>query len=606
MCGIVGYCGEKNAPKLLLEGLRRLEYRGYDSAGIAIPLKGAFEVAREVGLVEKLAPTIPSAGKSGIGHTRWATHGGVTKRNAHPHLSCDGKVAVVHNGILSNFLSLKEQLIEEGHMFASETDTEVLAHMLEAAYKGNIEDAFFAVLKKIQGTFAIAVMHASEPDKVIAARSGPPLVVGLGDGENFLASDVTPLLEHTKKVFFLDDGHAVVITKRAAKLYDFAHKELKPKIVNVPWDAKDAEKGGYDHFMLKEIYEQPSAIHDVLLGRADATLQGRLELDGNLTAEVFSEIDRVMILACGTSYHAGLIGKRLFEDLAGLPVDIEIASEYRYAETRPTGRTLAIAITQSGETADTIAALQKAKRNDHPTLAITNVVGSTITRVADATYLIRAGPEVSVAATKSFTNQLISLYLVAAAAGVRRGSLAPERARTLVNELKNLPRVVQRVIDKRSEIETLANSLAQADHIFYIGRGPAYPVALEGALKMKEISYIHAEGLSAGELKHGPLALLTPKTPVVALVPPGKSYEAMMGNIAEVRARNAVVLAVTQEGEREVEKVASNQILIPKTDELLFPVPAAVLMQLLAYFAARKRGCEIDRPRNLAKSVTVE
>lgn len=608
MCGIVGYVGRARADELLYAGLRRLEYRGYDSAGIAVPASGGFRVARVVGTVKGLEGKLGFPGTSGLGHTRWATHGKPSERNAHPIASCDGKVVVIHNGIIENHKQLRAELEGKGHRFATETDTEVAAHLVEDAYRRakDLEAALVSVVERLQGSYALAVMHADAPDMIGAARIASPLVLGIGKGENFLASDVTAFLDRTRSVVFLEDGELASLTPERVRVFDRTGKTIRRSAQQISWSLEDAERGGYEHFMLKEIMETPRAIREALVGRVPALLEGELDLEGSWPDGAWVDADRLLILACGSSYHASLAGKRMFESLASLPVEAEIASEFRLSPELPISVSLALAITQSGETADTLAAMKKAKAQGYRLMSLANVVGSTATRLADATMLLRAGPEVSVAATKSFTNQLVSLVMLAVLAGRERKRLGAQEAKRVVTELRALPSLVQTVLDDSELIKKQCKPIARARSCFTIGRGMSHAIALEAALKIKEVSYVHAEGFPAGELKHGPLALLAADTPVLALVPPDESRNLMLTNIGEVRARDAPVIAVCEEGDREAVQSADAAIEIPRSDPILFPMAANVALQLVAYHTARMLKRPIDRPRNLAKSVTVE
>ncbi len=596
MCGIVGYIGENDATPILLRALKRLEYRGYDSAGLAV-IGNGMSCYKDKGMIDNLQRTLPKIpGKLGLGHTRWATHGKPSKENAHPFLDCEGKIALIHNGIIENHLELRRQLIEEGHEFTSETDTEALVHLIEKHYNGDLEKAVKESLKHIHGSYAIAVIHADEKDKIIAARNQSPLVVGVGGGENFLASDVAALLEYTNEVAYIMDNEVVKLTKQGFEISTIKDEPISRPVETINWTLEDAEKGGYEHYMLKEIFEQPMAIHNSLLGRIpDLTLNGFL--DGDFTT--------IKIIACGTSYHAGLIGKYIFESFSKVPVVVEMGSEYRYSEPVHEN-TLVVLITQSGETADTLAAAREAKRRGCITIAITNVVGSSITREVDYTFYTRAGPEIGVAATKTYTTQLVALYILGITLGLIKRTLEYDRIRDLTSTLRKLSRFVQSVLDNAENIEKCAMTMKNATDVFYIGRNINYPTALEGALKFKEISYIHAEGYPAGELKHGPLALLTPQTPVVAIVPKDHTYEKMLGNISEVSARGSPVIAIGFQDDTELSKLADNVIYVPDVPVLFSPVPITVVVQLLAYYVARDRKCSIDKPRHLAKSVTVE
>ena len=598
MCGIVGYAGDRDALPILIESLKRLEYRGYDSAGVAVIDKDLVntKAAGRISVLEKRLPKVP--GHLGIAHTRWATHGKPSDINAHPFTDCKGQMALVHNGIIENYRELRESLERSGHKFTSETDTETLVHLIEENYKGDLRAAVSESLKKVRGSLAIVVVHRGEPDKVVAARDESPLVLGLGQGENFVASDLPALLKYTRKIKYLNNRELAVLTKDSVHIETFDGEPVEREVVTVDWSPEDTEKGGYQHFMLKEIFEQPRAILESLIGRIPG-----LELDlGGIENE---EFDAIKIVACGTSYHASLVGKYILEQMTGLPVMVEVASEYRYSATAR-NVPLMILISQSGESADTLQAAREARRRGSRTLAITNVVGSSLTREVDAVLFTRAGPEIGVAATKTFTCQLIALYLLGMSMGKHRGTLLPHQLAELVEGLRRLPRDVQSVLDNRGAIKLTAEWIANARDIYFIGRNINYPTALEGALKMKEISYIHAEGLPAGELKHGPNALLTKETPVVAMAIRDHTYSKMLANIGEVSARSAPVIAVGFENDRELKKAADLTLYIPEVQPILSPLPVITTLQLLAYHVALIRGAEIDKPRNLAKSVTVE
>ncbi len=597
MCGIIGYAGQRNALPILLDGLKRLEYRGYDSAGVAIVGSG-LQVVKDKGFIAELEAHLPSLkGTTGLAHTRWATHGAPSKVNAHPHTDCTGKIALAHNGIIENYAALREKLEEDGHVFRTETDTESLAHLIEAHYHGDLETAVREALHEVRGSYAIAVVHADEPDRVVGARNESPLVVGLAPDETFLASDVPALLKYTDKVVYVMDKEMVVLTPQRAVLKDLTGKAVRREPTRITWTLEDAEKGGFEHFMIKEIHETPKAIHETLLGRI-----ANLEVNGFL-AEDFSS---VKLVACGTSYHAALVGKYIIEEIAKVPASAELASEYRYTQGAA-DRPLVILLSQSGETADTLGAAREAKRRGCKTLAISNVIGSSLSREADKTIYMRAGVEIGVAATKTFVAQLVVLYLIALRMGLDRGTLGYEEADSLKDELRSLPRAVLAVLDREEAIRTLAAAYGKdARDAFYLGRHVNYPVAMEGALKLKEISYIHAEAYAAGELKHGPLALITKDTPVVAIAVDDPTYEKMRSNIGEVDARGARILAVGTEGDRELPKFVDDVIPVPRMSWIFSPVPVSVALMLFAYHVARLRGCPIDRPRNLAKSVTVE
>ncbi|KYP79639.1 glutamine--fructose-6-phosphate transaminase (isomerizing) [Ferroacidibacillus organovorans] len=609
MCGIVGYVGRRQAQDVLLSGLEKLEYRGYDSAGVAIFEDGEVRVEKSVGRLAVLGDALiahPVRGNQGIGHTRWATHGRPSNENAHPHADCSRAFVVVHNGIIENYQSLREQLMESGHSFASETDTEIVAHLLEEAWTGDLFSTVLAVLPNLRGAYALAIMAKDEPGKLIAVRKQSPLVIGLGDGEQFLASDIPALLEYTRDVYILEDGELAVLEADRVACYDLAGNPVGKEIFNVTWDAVAAEKGGYEHFMLKEIHEQPKAVRDTLSGRIaeDGSAVTLGELD--LSEEVVQSIDRIHIVACGTSYHAGLVGKVAIETLARIPVDVEIASEYRYRNPIVTDRTLILVISQSGETADTLAALRNAKMAGNRVMAITNVVGSSAAREADHVLVTWAGPEISVASTKAYTTQLIALYLFATYLGQIKGTLASDERAKLLNALLDLPLKIDEVLKTAPAIETIARDFSSWDDAFFLGRGLDFAVALEGALKYKEISYIHAEAYPAGELKHGTLALITEDVPVIALVTQDELYEKTVSNIKEVKARDAHVLALAWVGDEEIGKSVDRVLYVPRTLPFLAPVLLVAPLQLLAYYASVARGNDVDKPRNLAKSVTVE
>ncbi len=617
MCGIVGYIGNKKAVPIILDGLRRLEYRGYDSAGIAVlDDNHHLAVRRAKGKLRNLEEAVrlnPVDGKSGIGHTRWATHGRPTEENAHPHRDSKGDIVVVHNGIVENYLTLKHQLIEEGHSFVSETDTEVIAHLIEKHFRGNLEDAVRAAIRQVSGVFALAVISRRDPEKIVAARSGPPVVIGLGDGEYFVASDVPAILSHTRDVFFLDDGDVAILKPDGVHLTDFAGKPINRHVSHVLWDPIMAEKGGYKHFMLKEIYEQPRAVRDTILGRVGQET-GRVFLEEvNISAKEFEKLRQVKIVACGTSWHAALIGKFMIERLARLPVEVDYGSEFRYRDPILSDDTLVILISQSGETADTLAALRETRRKGAHTFAICNVMGSMLTREATGTLLTHAGPEIGVASTKAFTAQITALFLISLYLGQVRGILTDEQSVALVQELVKVPGMLETVLSQDTIYEDLVKELFKATNFLYLGRGIHFPIALEGALKLKEISYIHAEGYPAGEMKHGPNALIDESLPTVVLAPVDDRieesrlrYEKTISNIQEVKARGGRVIVLATEGSGEVAGMADHVIWLPPCHELLMPIVEIVPLQLLAYHIAVRRGCDVDQPRNLAKSVTVE
>lgn len=594
MCGIVGYIGQRPAQPILLGCLRKLEYRGYDSCGIAVAVNG-IEVYKDAVRVEALAKSAPRlGGMTGIGHTRWATHGGPSRVNAHPHLDCAGKIAVVHNGVITNFRELRRRLTGEGHIFLSETDTEVIPHLIEKYDTGDLEAAVVAALRDIEGSYAIVVMKAGE-SRLIVAKKDSPLVIGIGDRENFIASDVPAFLDHTGRVIYLEDGQIGSVTKSEIRIKADG-REIAVKEDKVLWTADEAQKSGYDHFILKEIHEQPRVIRNTL---AEFTQAAEPAAMWDLTREIGAE--PFLMLACGTSFHAALIGKYVIEDLLNIPVRVELASEFNH-QKNALGKTLAIAITQSGETADTLRAMKRVKSEGGRVIAITNVVGSTASRLANHTIYTRAGPEISVAATKTFVAQLMVLYWLA----MSNSKIDARRIANLLLELRQLPSKVQQVLDNESIIAEYARYLSRYEHAFFIGRGINYPIALEGALKLKEISYIHAEGYAAGEIKHGPFALLGKETPVIAIVSRDNTYDAMLTSIREIKARSSPVITLSEEGDGAVEELSDFVIPVPHIDPIFSPVVNCVALQLLAYYVARERGCPIDFPRNLAKSVTVE
>ncbi len=598
MCGIMGYSGHRRASEVLVEGLKRLEYRGYDSAGVAMVENGRLAMVKRQGELDVLQGALPRLeGRTGIGHTRWATCGRPSDRNAHPFLSCDGKLAIVHNGIIENHSTLRKRLEAEGHHFTSETDTEVVVHLLEGHFRGDLRQAMADTLKEIKGTYAIAaVLEGSE--EIVAARKENPLVIGLGVQENFLASDVTALLSYTNKILYVMDGETVSLTPNGVAIFDSEGAQVKREPSLVSWSAEDAQKGGFEHFMLKEIFEGPNAIHNTLLGALDLIENG----------EVLPRTDfqSVKLVACGSSYHAAMVGKYAMEEFAGVPTTLELASEYRYSPgARETP--LVILITQSGETADTLAAAREARRRGCHTLAVTNVVGSTITREVDEVLYTRAGPEIGVAATKTFLTQLVAMYLVAIRIGYGNGTLSHASMRSALSSLRQSSNMVQSVLNRTHSIEEASRMLDRAGHCFFIGRNINYPTMLEGALKLKEISYIHAEGFAAGELKHGPLALLDATTPVIAVAIKGDhTYEKMLANISEVAARDSPVLGIGVEGDTDLGRLCERMIAIQPVEPVFSPLPVTVALQALAYYVARRRGCSIDKPKNLAKSVTVE
>jgi len=604
VCGIIGYVGFRDARTVLIESLKRLDYRGYDSAGIAI-IDKKLKIFKDKGEIVKIEKQIPQMkGTTGVGHTRWATHGAVTKENAHPHLSCDKKIAIVHNGIIENFNILKEELIKKGHTFLSDTDSEVIAHLIDDIYKGNLEEAMIAATKKIKGSYAIVAISQDEPLKIVGVRKESPLVIGVGDSENFLASDITAFLKYTNRVMFLNDGELCVITANTIRVYDKNQRPITKKEELITWDIKDSEKSGFPHFMLKEIYDQPETVHHVLRGRI-SEIEETITFPEQVEKLLKNEITSIHIVACGTSFYAGLAGKYLIEQLTNISVFTELASEYRYFGTR-NENSLVIAITQSGETADTLAALREAQLSGCRTLVITNVIGSTATRIADGYILQQSGPEIGVAATKTFTSQIILLFLIALKLSIIQKKLGSNELYNYIVQLKALPRYVRDILQRSNDIIAIAKQLKDATSVFFIGRGINYPLSLEGALKLKEISYIHAEGFAAGELKHGPFALLTDETSVVAIVTQDETYEKILANIGEIKARGSKVIAIAEDKDSETEKHADFMLRFSAGSHVLQCIPITVVLQLLAYHVAHLRKCPIDKPRNLAKSVTVE
>ncbi|HEY3364994.1 MAG TPA: glutamine--fructose-6-phosphate transaminase (isomerizing) [Symbiobacteriaceae bacterium] len=613
MCGIVGYIGQKPALPILLEGLKKLEYRGYDSAGVAIIEAGAATVHKSVGRLSNLEQKMDANGSLkggviGIGHTRWATHGRPSDFNSHPHTDCTGKFVVIHNGIIENYIQLKEVLQQHGHVFKSQTDTEVIPHLIESYYKGDLVDAVRHVAKMLKGAYALAVMCQDEPDKIVAVKEASPLVIGLGDGENFLASDIPAILKHTRRVIALEEGQMAVLTKDKVTLTTVAGVPLEPKIINVTWDPGQAERGGYAHFMLKEIHEQPKAIRDTLSGRMaeDGSKIVLPELAG-FSTDMVRNLHKVSIVACGTASHAGLVGRYLIEKLAGIPVEWDIASEYRYRDPMVDEHTLFVAVSQSGETADTLAAMREARRKGARVMSITNVVGSSIARESDWTVYTWAGPEIAVASTKAYTTQLVAVTLLAMWLGQENGRLDPEEGQAMFAGLRDLPAQAAAVLEQQEEpVKHMAMQIAHTEDVFFIGRNLDYAVSLEGQLKLKEISYIHAEAYAAGELKHGTLALITRGVPVIALNTQPDLLDKTISNIQEVKARDALVLGVAVEGDKDTEKHCEQVFYLPKTHKYLTPVLSVLPLQMLAYYAAIARGADVDKPRNLAKSVTVE
>ncbi len=615
MCGIVGYVGPRDAVPVILEGLRRLEYRGYDSAGLAVVQGGRLERRRAAGKLSNLEQSLraePLEGAFGVGHTRWATHGRPSEENAHPHQDCQGRVVVVHNGIIENYLALKQRLVSAGHRLVTQTDTEVVAHLVESHLDGpgSLEGAVRKAMQEIEGIYALVLLDRDEPQRLVGARQGPPLVVGLGQGEHFLASDIPALLPYTREFLFLDDGEVVSVSPDGVRLTDAAGVPVQRSPQRITWDPVQAEKGGYRHFMLKEIHEQPRAVRDTLLGRIGLE-DGEVHLEElGAAADELRRARRVLLLACGTSWHAALVGKFLLEQVSGVPAEVDYGSEFRYRTPIVNEHTLAVAISQSGETADTLAAFREAKETGALPVAICNVQGSMLTREALGTLPTHAGPEIGVASTKAFTSQIVALALLALHLGRLRGSLSRERCRELLQQLARVPHGMENALLASAHIDELCKPLARASGFLFLGRGINYPIALEGALKMKEISYIHAEGYPAGEMKHGPIALIDEDLPVVALCPPGRTYEKMLSNVQEVKARGGRVIAVVAQGDRQVgailEPPHDATIEVPSVEEVWSPLLTVIPLQLLAYHTAVRAGRDVDQPRNLAKSVTVE
>ncbi|MBU6427561.1 MAG: glutamine--fructose-6-phosphate transaminase (isomerizing) [Cyanobacteria bacterium REEB65] len=613
MCGIVGYVGGQQASEVLLKGLRRLEYRGYDSAGLAISNGQELLLRREVGKLNNLEEGLkhaPLNGHVGIGHTRWATHGRPTTFNAHPHTDCSGNLVVVHNGIIENYLLLKQELQAAGHRFESDTDTEVLAHLVESVYQGDLFKAVQAAYPRIEGTFATVFMHRDEPTKVVGLRHGAPLVAGLGSEEYFLASDVTAILDFTRQVIYLDDGDLVVISREGVRTYDTAGLPRSKEVHRIDWNPASAEKAGYEHFMLKEIYEQPASLTNTLGGRLDER-EGRIILgDMGLDEGDLRAIDRIVVVACGTAYYSGLVGKYLIERLARLPVEVDFASEFRYRDPVVDDRTLAIAISQSGETADTLAALRECRRRGAKTLGIINAIGSTMSREVDGVLSLQSGPEISVASTKAYTSMVAALLLLGTHLGQVRGALDDAAVRGLIGDMKRIPSLVNSALERAPEVQALAEAIALSQHFLFLGRGINFPTAMEGALKLKEVSYIHAEAYAAGEMKHGPIALINEAMPVLAIATRSGTYDKVLSNIQEAKSRKGAakgtVIALATEGDVAIGEHVDRVIYLPACSELISPILNAIPLQLLAYYSARILGKDIDQPRNLAKSVTVE
>ncbi len=607
MCGIVGYIGPRQAAGLLLDGLRRLEYRGYDSAGIAI-VNGGLDIIKSAGKLTNLEKQLDGrlpAGTVGIGHTRWATHGAPTTPNAHPHSDQSGRIALIHNGIIENSGAIRKALEQRGHDFSSETDTEVLAHLIGEFYRGSLEEAVAAALRDVDGAYGLAVVCSDEPDVVVAARNGSPLLIGVGEHEWFVASDASALLEHTRSVVYLDDGEMAILTRDGYRVRDLHATQIDKPVNQIEWDLATIERGGYAHFMLKEIFEQPESVRNTLRGHL-LDDEGTARVSGlNLTNEQLKQFERIVITACGTSWHAGLIGEYMMEDLARIPCEVEYASEFRYKNPVVDERTLVIAISQSGETADTLAAVREAKRRGARTIGIVNVVGSSIAREVEGGIYLHAGPEVGVASTKAFTSQLAALALVSLRLA-RLRTLSILQGRQFIAALRRLPDLIEQTLGKSAELERWAEEYGHANNVLYLGRGVNFPVALEGALKLKEISYVHAEGYPAAEMKHGPIALIDENMPVVFIAPQDAVHSKIVSNIEEVKARGGQVIAITSEGDTEIERLANTTFTIPETLDLLSPILTSIPLQLFSYYVAVRRGCNVDQPRNLAKSVTVE
>lgn len=608
MCGIVGYIGDKQATDILIEGLEKLEYRGYDSAGIAVLNDNKVTVKKYKGRLAILNDKVKEnevPGTVGIGHTRWATHGEPSDVNSHPHANSTGNIAVVHNGIIENYMELKEELIEKGYKFLSETDTEVISHLLDSYYQGDILEAVKKTISRLEGAYALGIVSKDNPEELIAVRKDSPLILGIGEGENFIASDIPAILKYTRNVYILEDGEMAVVKRGGINLMKIDGTPIEKEVYHVTWNIEAAEKGGYDHFMIKEIHEQPKALKDTLSPRLSK--DGKIKLDDiHLTKEDIEKFNRVYIIACGTAFHAGLLGKVLIEKFVKIPVIADVASEFRYSDPFIDENTLMIVVSQSGETADTLAALRLAKEKGARVMAVTNVVGSSISREAHDVLYTWAGPEIAVASTKAYTTQLVSLTIVALDMAIKKGSISEDEYNRIVKELGQLSAKAEKILENIDSIQEAAEKIYKAENLFFIGRGIDYDVAREGSLKLKEISYIHSEAMAAGELKHGTLALIEEKTPVIALATQDKLYDKMLSNIKEVKARGAYVIGVAKEGNKEVEKSTDSVIYIPDVIDELASVLSVIPLQLLSYYVAAKRECDIDKPRNLAKSVTVE
>ena len=608
MCGIVGYVGAKGATSLLIEGLKRLEYRGYDSAGIAMNNGHGLQTRKAKGKISTLENVVtgnPIEGSVGIAHTRWATHGQPNETNAHPHTDCTNSIAVVHNGIIENYSALRKMLKMQGHTFKSETDTEVLAHLIEAAFDGKLEDAVIDALNLVEGTYGIAVISTKDPDKIVCARKGSPLLIGLGENEYYVASDVAAILQHTRQVVYLDDGEMGVLTRDGYEVLDLNARRVKKGVSRIDWSLDEIEKGGYDHFMLKEIFEQPNTIQETMRGRL-VVEEGFSKLGGlNLSRDELLSFDQVILTACGTSWHSALIGEMYIEELARIRTEVEYASEFRYRNPIVNDKTLCVVVSQSGETADTLAAMREAKKRGAKTLGLVNVVGSTIAREDNGGIYLHAGPEIGVASTKAFTSQVIALALLTLKLA-RLRHMSVLKGRELAEAMLALPAQVQSILDRAGEIEAIAERFKNASNFLYLGRGYNFPVALEGALKLKEISYIHAEGYPAAEMKHGPIALIDEEMPVVFVAPHDAVFEKVVSNIQEVKARGGKVICITSQEESVLHDLIDFEIRVPQTADMLYPILTVIPLQLLAYYIAVKRGLNVDQPRNLAKSVTVE
>lgn len=609
MCGIIGYLGKRKSVEVLLEGLKRLEYRGYDSAGIALYNGNSIQLKRVKGKIRDLENSLnksPIDGLYGIAHTRWATHGRPSEENAHPHRDCKGDIVVVHNGIIENYLELKEELIKEGHKFSSETDSEVIAHLIEKYFKGELFSAFKRAVERLDGVFAILAISKNDPFKIVGGRFGPPLILGIGDEEFILSSDLTAILPYTKDVIVLEDSEIVEVVSNGFRFTDFSGNPLRKELKRINWDPIMVEKAGYKHFMLKEIHEQPRALRETLIGRVSLENAKVFLGEINLSVDFLKEIEKVVIIACGTSLHAGLVGKYFLENIAKTPCEVDYASEFRYRDFIWNGRTLGLSISQSGETADTLAGMKEIRKRGGKVITICNVDGSTATRESDGTILTHAGPEIGVASTKAFTAQLMALALFSIFLGETKETISKEKILELLQELQKIPQKVEIALKNDKKIENLSSKFLSCQDFLYLGRWVNYPIALEGALKLKEIAYVHAEGYPAGEMKHGPIALIDEKTPVFAIVPKDRVEAKVLSNISEVKARNGIVLAVTTEGNNEIEEKVDEVIYIPKTHELFTPFLTVIPLQLFAYYMALKKGHDVDQPRNLAKSVTVE